>query len=70
LYENDLQGFPKHGGTPAASFYVTDAWQIQGGGGNPVLATRQGNAEKTLSGSDSSATITETSTWTLKHTPQ
>jgi hypothetical protein len=70
LYEDDLNGFPKKGGTPAAAFYVQDNWQIQGGGGNPVLATRQGSATKTLSGSDSSATITETSTWTLKHTPQ
>lgn len=66
LYQSDLYGYPPKGGTPAASFNVEDNWQIEGGGGNPVLATRQGSASQSYQG----ATFTETSTWTLKHTPQ
>jgi hypothetical protein len=66
IYDDDLQAYPKHNGPPQASFYVDDSWQMGGGGGNPTLATRQGSAVYKLN----DGTITETSTWMLKHTPQ
>jgi hypothetical protein len=65
IYLDDLEGFPTHGGTPNAAFEVSDGWQIQGGGGNTTLATRTGNDVESFP----QATVTETSTFTLTHTP-
>jgi hypothetical protein len=70
LYQGELDGYPERPttGSPSRAFYVSDEWQIGGGGGNPVLATRTGHrgANFPLSGFKAQ----ETSTLTLKHTPQ
>lgn len=73
FHESDLTTFPRHPGAshaaPQAVFKLEDDWQISGGGGNPTLATLQVNQSQTLT-SSVSGTITETTTITLKHTPQ
>jgi hypothetical protein len=73
FHQSELIGFPSHPGrshaTPQAVFSIVDGWQMEGGGGNPELATLSVNNTTTLS-SSVSATITETTTITLKHTPQ
>jgi hypothetical protein len=66
IYQDDLQAYPKQGAAPNPSFSVEDAWQIGGGGGDPTLATRTGKGTLQYG----STSISETSTWTLKHTPQ
>jgi hypothetical protein len=66
LYSLDFEPFPSHGAAPNPSFDTADSWQIGGGGGNPVLATRQVTGTEPLPGS----TLYENSNWTLKHTPQ
>jgi hypothetical protein len=74
FHQSELIGFPRHPGVsqapPEAVFKIADGWQIEGGGGNPELATIDINNTTTFTSSTSSGTITETTTITLKHTPQ
>ena len=70
LHESELTVYPENPSevkaAPKACFRLTDGWQVQGGGGNPVLGTFKANNTAGFQ----NATITETTTMTLTHTPQ